>query len=97
MKEKGLAGRSHYDRERSTVNWSATYVAIHIVLLNYVVCPLLTVVSISCATLHIVAMELEWAVQSLAYYSAIVSCHGASWYKAAQLGGRCNLIPGVYK
>ena len=25
----------------------------------------------------------------------IVSCHGASWYKAAQLGGWCNLIQGT--
>ena len=25
----------------------------------------------------------------------IASCHGASWYKAPQLGGRCNLIPGT--
>ena len=43
-------------------------------------------------------MKLEWAVQSLAHRSIpifIVSCHGASWYKAAQLGGWCNLTPGT--
>ena len=84
------------DTERSTANWSATQpTTVELILAQEY--SLLTVVSILGYTAP--CCYETWVGSTISSpYSIpifIVSCHGASWYKVAQLGGWCNLIRGT--